>query len=198
MTPARLSAFRWTAAVLLAVAAILLVDSRSTGVGGADSAGYANTARQILERRIVVPVDGPRELGLGADWDPVFRPLAEAEGPEPGTMVPFYPPGFPLHIALAVAALGWKLGPFVVSPLLGIASLVLTYLLGRELGLARGFSLLGAVMLAGCTIFITGAVQPMSDVATLCWSTAAILCALRARSRGGAWALLSGAAFGVA
>lgn len=189
--------FRWIAAVAIAGYAVLLFDSLSGGLGGSDSAGYANTARDIVAGRIVVAVEALARLELDESWSRVFIPLAEHPGRRPGTMVPYYPPGFPLHVALFSLVAGWQTGPFLVSPLLAIAALVLTYLLARELTLSRPFSFAAAALLAGCTPFIAQALQPMSDVAATAWCAAAVLCALKAR-RATVWAAASGVAFGVA
>ncbi|MEO8190770.1 MAG: hypothetical protein ABI682_10565 [Acidobacteriota bacterium] len=50
--------------------------------------------------------------------------------------------GPPLHFAAAAWFLGWDFGPFVVSPLAAVVSLLLLYLVAREIGLSRasGFS----------------------------------------------------------
>ena len=189
--------FRWIAAVAIAGYAVLLFDSLSGGVGGSDSAGYANTARDIVAGRIVVPVEALARLDLDESWSRVFIPLAEHPGRRPGTMVPYYPPGFPLHVALFSLVAGWQTGPFLVSPLLAIAALVLTYLLARELTLSRPFSFAAAALLAGCSPFIAQALQPMSDIAATAWCASAVLCALKAR-RAPRWAAASGVALGVA
>jgi hypothetical protein len=185
--------------VLVAAAAFGAVLCRRAvrGVGGSDQAGYANMARDIAEGRIVLPVAGLAELGLDAKWAPVFTPLAHEPGPRPGTMVPYYPPGFPLHLAAAAALGGWSAAPFFVSPISALLCVGLTYVLGRELGLSKGLALGGAAVLGAWDVFLFHAIQPLSDVAATLWATAAVVAALRARRRRG-WALASGAAFGMA
>jgi len=112
-------------------------------------------------------------------------------------MAPLYPPGLPLHLAPAGMLGGWSFAPFLIVPLLAVASLVLLFLVARELGLSRGLSSAGAVLFAACPIFFGMAIQPMSDVPATAWVLAVILFALRAR-RQPAWAIAAGAAFGVA
>ncbi len=187
---------------LLALVALIVYGARlirhvGTGVGGSDASGYANTARDIVAGRIVVPIEPLDRLELPERLAPAFIPLAHQQGRDPRTMVPFYPPGFPLHVALASIVAGWERGPFLVTPVLAVLCLLLTFLLGRELGLSRPLAAAGAAILGMCTVFLFQAVQPMSDVAAAVWSVAAILCALRSR-RGDAWALAAGAAFGMA
>ena len=192
---------RALAAVLVVAAAAVygsvLLRRAVRGVGGSDQAGYANTARDIAAGRIVLPVAGLAELGLDANWAPVFTPLAHEPGPRPGTMVPYYPPGFPLHLAAAAAIGGWSAAPFFVSPITALLCVGLTYVLGRELGLSKGLALAGAVVLGAWDVFLFHAIQPLSDVAAALWATASVVAALRARRRRG-WALASGAAFGMA
>jgi len=142
-------------------------------------------------------VTGPDLLGLPNDYDRIFMPLAYDPGPRPGTMSTGYPIGFPMLIALGALIAGWEYGPFLVTPIVGLLSLLLIYLAGLELGLSRGFSIAGAIMLAASPTFIHMATQPMSDAIAMFWSLSAILAALRSRKRDG-WALLAGAAFGMA
>jgi hypothetical protein len=192
---------RWIAAAVVAVVALgfaaVLFRSAVRGVGGSDQAGYANTARDIAAGRIVVPVAGLAELGLDAKWAPVFTPLAHEPGPRSGTMVPFYPPGFPLQLAAAAALGGWSDAPFYVSPLAALLCVGLTYALGRELGLSVAQALCGSAILGAWNVFLFHAVEPLSDVTAALWATAAVVAALRARRRHG-WALIAGAAFGMA
>ena len=187
----------FTAAVAFLAYARLLLWHASFAAGGSDSSGYINTARLILTGRIVEPVAALKLLDLPQGFLPVFLPLAFEPGPRPGTMVPFYPPGLPLHIAFSSLVAGWTYGPFIVSPLAALMSLFLVFLLGRELGLSRLFSAAGAAILALCPVFLFIAEQPMSDIVATMWSLAAILFALRSRRREG-WAIAAGAAFGMA
>ncbi len=175
----------------------LLFWHASFSVGGSDSSGYANTARLILAGRVVEPVEALKHLELPPNFVRIFIPLAFEPGPRPGTMVPFYPPGLPLHIAFAGLVAGSNYGPFVVSPLAALISVFLIYLVGRELGLSRLFSIAGAAVLALCPVFVFMAEQPMSDIVATMWSLAAILFALHSRRRE-TWAAAAGAAFGFA
>jgi 4-amino-4-deoxy-L-arabinose transferase-like glycosyltransferase len=100
-------------------------------------------------------------------------------------------------MALGALIVGWEYGPFLVPPMVGLLSLLLIYLVGLELGLPRGFSIAGAIMLAASPTFIHYSTQPMGDAAAMFWSLAAILAALRSR-KGDGWALVAGAAFGMA
>ncbi|HTY43059.1 MAG TPA: glycosyltransferase family 39 protein [Thermoanaerobaculia bacterium] len=170
---------------------------RTVAVGGSDTAGYACTARDIAAGTLVLPVEAPSRLGLDERLTMEFIPLAHELGPKPGTMVPYYPPGFPIHIALAATAFGWESAPFLVSPILAVLCLLLVYQLGRELGLSRPEAAAGALILGAWAVFVFHAIQPMSDMAATVWATAAVVAGLRARQTPG-WALAAGAAFGLA
>ena len=183
-------------AALLALG-VLLFTHATGAVGGSDSAGYANAARDLLDGHIVSTIDGPARLSLEARWDPIFTPLAHQPGPRPGTMVPYYPPGFPLHLALAALLGGWPTALLAVSPAAGVLFAALVFVLCRELGLSRPFAAAGAAILAAWVVFLFQAVQPMSDMTAGLWSTASLVAALRARRRA-AWAAVAGMAFGLA
>ncbi len=175
----------------------LLIWKTSFAVGGSDSSGYANTAKMLAGGRVVAPVEAPGRLDLPDRFDRAFMPLAFEPGPRPHTMVPFYPPGFPLHLAAAGIIGGWEYAPFFVSPLAALLLVLATYFLARELGLSRAFACAAAAILAACGVLLFQAVQAMSDVVAAVWATGAVLFALRSRKRE-AWAAAAGVAFGVA
>jgi dolichyl-phosphate-mannose-protein mannosyltransferase len=183
--------------IVLLIYGYVLASRASYTVGGSDSTGYAQLARSILKGEIVRRVTGPDLLGLPNGFDRIFMPLSYDPGPRPGTMSPGYPIGFPMHMALGALIGGWEHGPFLVTPIVGALSLLLIYLVGLELGLPRGFSIAGAIMLAASPTFIHYSTQPMSDAVAMFWSLSAILAALRSRKLDG-WSLLAGAAFGMA
>ena len=181
----------------LVIYGFLVVSHAYYAVWGADATGYANTARSILERQIVQPLAALDQLELSDQFIYLFSPLGYEQGPRPRTIAPIYPVGVPLHMAGAASIIGWKFGPFLVSPLAAVLSLLLVYLVGRELGLTRRLAIAGAAMLALNPTFCLAAIQPMSDAPATCWSLAAILAALRSRGRE-VWGLPAGAAFGMA
>ena len=120
-------------AVLFLAYALVLFHHTSFSAGGSDSSGYVNGARLLAHGRAHEPIRGLARLGLSSDFAAVFTPLGYTAARQPGAMVPSYPPGFPLHMALASLLAGWNSGPFLVSPIAGLACLALLYLLGREL-----------------------------------------------------------------
>jgi len=174
-----------------------LLEHASYAVGGADGSGYARIARSLLNGNLVQRVTELDQFNLPDEMLRSFIPLAYTPGPGARTMTPFYPVGLPLHMAAGALIAGWDYGPYLVGPLAALMSLVLIYLIGLELGLSRGFSLAGAMLLGAGATFIFMALWPMSDIVATCWALAAIWASLRSAKRD-AWALLAGAAFGMA
>ncbi|HEY0156229.1 MAG TPA: glycosyltransferase family 39 protein [Thermoanaerobaculia bacterium] len=181
----------------LAIAALLvyagvLVAYRGGTAGGADSSGYLNQSRLWRSGTLSVPLEIPRQLGLPPA---LFIPLGFVPGTEAGTMVPSYPAGLPLHLAL-FALVGGESAQSLVSPLAAACCILLLYLIARRLGVARDWSITAAAALALCPVTLFQAVQPMSDVLATFWTLAAVWCALRNRDRT-VYALAAGAAFGI-
>src|SRR5512144_2503843 len=149
---------------LLVGYAFALFHHTSYAAGGSDSSGYLNAARLFASGRATEPIRGLNRLALTQDFAPIFVPLGYTALERPSVMAPSYPPGLPLHMALAARIGGWTRAPFLVSPLAGIACLVLLYFLGRELRLPPAFAAAGCALLAFFPTFVFQALQPMSDV----------------------------------
>src|SRR5678809_1157742 len=96
----RVSLAGGVAALFLAYA-LVLFHHTVFAVGGSDSSGYLNAARLFSEGRVTTPIRGLRRLGFTNEFADNFIPLGFTSGPRPGTMAPSYPPGLPLHMALA-------------------------------------------------------------------------------------------------
>jgi hypothetical protein len=175
----------------------ILVKSTVYAAGGSDSSGYLRLARSLLQGDVVPRATELDLLGLPDEFIRNFIPLAYDPGPRAGTMTSIYPVGMPLLMAVGALIGGWEYGPFLVNPIAGTLSLILIYLIGLELGLPRGFSIGGAIMLAASPTFVYMVLQPMSDAMAMFWGLVVIFGALRSRKRDG-WALLAGAAFGMA
>jgi len=185
-------------ALLFLAYALVLFHHTVFAAGGADSSGYMNAARLFSEGHATTRIRGLDRLALGPEFAEIFIPLGFSPGPRPGTMSPSYPPGLPLHMALAGHLSGWSRAPFFVSPIAALACLVLIYLLGRELRLSPALALAGSALLGFAPVFVFQAVQPMSDVVATAWALAAVLAANRARARPSAlWAAAAGVAFGI-
>jgi len=174
----------------------LLVSHLASVAGGTDSSGYLNAGRGFAAGRIVHDIPILRDLALDNSHTVMFTPLGFVGGRKPGTMVPAYPPGLPLHNALIARLTGSESAPFLISPLAAIAAILLLYALSRELGLSRLSACCAGVIFAICPTTIFQAVQPMSDVLASAYALLAILGAVRSR-RSDAWAFAAGAAFGI-
>jgi hypothetical protein len=174
----------------------LLARHASYSVGAADSSGYLNHARALARGEIARPIRALAALEL--DHVPLLAvlPLGFVRGQEDGTMVPSYPPGYPLHMAAFAALFGWETGPFLVSPLFALLGVIAFYALARELGLTPLESASGGALLALNPVYVFMGLQPMSDATATTWAILAVLLALRARRSPG-WALAAGAAFAV-
>lgn len=185
-----------TATAALLGYAVFLSRHASFAVGGADSSGYANAAKAVTRRTLVVPIADLDRFDLPASFGNVFTPLGYVLLPGGRTMAPMYPVGFPLHFALAGSLFGWEKAPYLVSPLAAVLCVILMYALGRELGLSGWLAAGGAVLLASCPVFVFQAVQPMSDVTATLWILAAVFASLKAH-RDRRWAAAAGFAAGV-
>lgn len=183
--------------LLLAGYGTFLCLNASTSVGGADSSGYFNASRMLLDGRTSEPARGMAELGLRQDQILIVNPLGYVPAARPESIASLYPPGFPLHVAAATVIPGLAKLPFFISPIAAVASIVLMFLLAREAGVSRLGSFCGAAVLAACPVLIFQAIQPMSDVVALAWSLATILLALKSQ-RSTPAAVLSGICFGIA
>jgi dolichyl-phosphate-mannose-protein mannosyltransferase len=164
-------------------------------VGGPDSSGYMNEARMFAAGQLKAPVTPLRTMKLPISFTHCFTPLGFLTAPK-GRMVPSYPPGLPLHFAVAGKLGGWNRAPYLVVPLLATLSLILMYGIARELRLSRVWSLVASALLASIPIFLSSAIQPLSDDAALFWALVAMYCALRANRRA-ALAIVAGIAFGI-
>jgi hypothetical protein len=184
-----------TVVLLIAAYAIVLVTNRVRVAGGADSSGYLNQADLWRKGHLIVPLDLPRQLGVPIDLFNAFIPLGFVPGPRAGTMVPSYPAGLPLHMAL-FSILGGRQAAFLVVPFAAVATVLLVYVLSRDLKLPQSWAAGAAAVVGLCPVFVFHGIQPMSDVLATFWSVAAITCALRS-TRGARWAAIAGLCAGV-
>ena len=164
----------------LVLYAAILIAHRCGVAGGADSSGYLNQAR--LWRSGTLSLEVPSEKHI---------PLGFVKGTRPNTMVPSYPPGLPLHMAL----LGDR-GSAFLSPLAAIGCLLLLVRIARELGIDHANALAAAMILALSPVFIFQSLQPMSDVVSTFWALVCVWCAIRGRERT-SFAIAAGVAFGI-
>jgi hypothetical protein len=162
--------------------------------GGSDSSGYLNSARLLRDGHWSVPLPRPAGAVESPSWKGpataadrmpavMFIPLGFALQPTAHaggeTMVPTYPVGLPLMIALASAILPISAAvpaTILFHLLLGI---LLTYALARSFSLSPRWSLVLAAVLALSPLYLFMGLQTMSDVAALAWIAAAVVLARR-------------------
>ena len=144
----------------------------SDEASGADSYGYVTQAEMLsgghLER-------AESALAPAATWPNGRRSLAPLGWlpAEAGSMVPVYPPGYPLLMAGArLIHAQWM---FAVVPLAGAATLLAVIFLARAIGRAD-VGVAAATLLASSPAFLMSLVVPMSDMpATAAWAVATTL-----------------------
>lgn len=165
---------------LLVICAAILAPNVSRSAGGSDSSGYLNAARFLAEGRTHEEIAVLRALHLPPDMAFRFLPLGFAQRQNRVEIAPSYPVGLPAHMVLFTIFLGWNLGPFVVSPLATLGSIVVMALLVRRLGFSRLLAFFAAAALAAFPTVIFQGLQPMSDVLAMFWALVALYALVRA------------------
>jgi len=166
--------------VLAALALYLGVHYGSFAAAGSDSYGYVSQARLWLAGIPRVEQPWVQDFAWpNREW--VFSPLGYRPFSSDGTLVPIYPAGLPMIMAVFLAVLGDN-GPFYVVPVLGACTLWFTYLLGKETTGSRAVAVMAAALVLASPVFLTHLLVPMSDVpAAAGWTLVAVL-ALKQRS----------------
>jgi len=194
MTPRQV---RLLLAVILAAWAWVLANYGTGVAGGADSSGYYNLARSLAQGRsteVLRPISG---VAMQSYHPLYFTPLGFAPEGRPGELLPVYPPGLPVHLALAAPIVGWEHAGVLVNTLAGIAALLLVYHLARRFELPAGWALVSVVLFAMFPVTVLYFTNMFSDGLATAWCAAAIACAL-AGHRSSRFTALAGVAFGVA
>src|SRR5688500_12462744 len=124
--PRRAQWYVWLGVIALVAYAVLIWTRSTIAAGGSDSSGYLNSARLFAAGRLEVPVRIPAEMagreGISASR---FQPLGFFAFENDRRLVPTYPTGFPLHVALAAKIFGWSWGIRLVEVLGALAGLCL-------------------------------------------------------------------------
>jgi hypothetical protein len=158
---------RWSRWIAGAAAIASLVIALQWGVfaaGGADAYGYVSQAAIWAEGHLsardplatVAPIVGPAAAPLGYQMGRVA-----------GSIVPTYPAGLPMLMAIAIR-IGGASAAYVVVPLAGALAVWLTYLLGVRIADARA-GVVAAILVAFTPIFLFQSLEPMSDVPATAW-----------------------------
>ena len=166
--------------VAMGLAVYLGVHYGSFAAAGSDSYGYLSQARLWLHGIPRVEQPWVQDFAWkNREW--IFSPLGYRPFSPDGTIVPTYPAGLPILMALFLGALGEN-GPFYVVPILGALAVAFTYLLGKEATGSRTVSALAAVMLLASPVFLTHVLVPMSDVPAAAGWTLMVVLVLKERT----------------
>jgi hypothetical protein len=186
---------RWITAGAACLASVTVVLGLTYGTfvaGAADAYGYVSQAALWANGSVIV--DAP--LAADATWPDAawaLTPVGYRPARQHGAMVPVYPPGLPLTMAVMKLAFG-ETGVYLVVPLLGGLAVWLTYLFGREIyGPPAG--LFAAVALFASPVFLLQLMAPMSDVPATAWWLLSVVLGLKAGPR---WVIASGFAAAIA
>jgi hypothetical protein len=195
------------AVVALALYAALLARFMDPYAAGSDTSGYLNHAKLLGAGHLHVAM---RALpGLPPDRAPydIYTPLGLKPAPNGHGLVPTYPSGLPLLILIAARVVGWGRAISLVIGGHAFGGVLLTYALGRRLGLGPAWAALGATAIAVSPLYLLYSVQIMSDVPSMVWIVAAVLAAWQAgekrkaegeKGKGCLWAMAAGAALALA
>jgi hypothetical protein len=175
---------RWAPLFVAVLSASVLVTGLCLGVraaGASDVYGYVSQAE--LWEKGNLHVAFPEVLSV-VPWPHAkesLSPLGYWPGVGGHDLVPIYPPGLPLLMALFRRIFGGE-GQYLVGPCAGALAVWLTFWLGRRLTGRASVGAASAVLLAGSPAFLSSLVWPMSDLpVTVAWGVAMCL------SLGGSW-----------
>ena len=165
---------RATLPVVVVLGLYVGVHYGSFAAAGSDSYGYVSQARLWLSGIPRVEQAWVQEFSWpNREW--MFSPLGYRPLSADGTIVPTYPAGLPILMAVFLAVIGDS-GPFYVVPVLGAFTLWFTYLLGTAAAGSRTVGAAAALLLLASPVFLTHLIVPMSDVpAAAGWTLAAVL-----------------------
>lgn len=140
--------------------------------GGSDAYGYVSQAEVWASGTFRFDEPLIREFAGRVDRD-VFVPLGYRAVGETGTVVPMYPPGLPMVMAVFHRLAGRE-AVFYVVPLLAGLAILATYVIGTRLG-GQTVGVGAAVLLAVSPSFLFQlTAAPMSDVPVTAWWAAVL------------------------
>jgi len=161
-------------ALAIAVAA-LGISKASFVAGDSDAFGYVSEADLIAHGSLSIDQQFVRTMPWPfADWS--FSPAGYRPATVRGVIVPTYPAGVPLIMALFQRVAG-PIAVFYVVPLLGAIGVWATAALGTAVH-RRLTGMVAALLLATSPIFLVELMAPASDVGATAWWTIALVCAV--------------------
>ena len=146
--------------------------------GGADASGYVSQSELWARGRLQVRQPMAERVSW-PDREWTFSPLGFRPATMRAHMVPTYPPGLPVLMAVA-RVVGGERALYLVVPASALLLLVATYGLGVELGGVMS-GVLAVTLIAVSPTFLHMVVQPMSDVPAAAFWTIGLLLAWKAR-----------------
>ncbi len=139
--------------------------------GPNDSGGYLNSAKLMVNGELTA---APRTI-FGADDDldiTAYLPITfHANGHR---MVPEYPVGWPLEVALFGKIIGLARGIPTLILLQLLLGVLVTQRFARTFGLPTGWAWLAAGIVGLSPVYLFEGLQPVSDVPALLWVTTAV------------------------
>ncbi len=182
LSDARLRRLEPALIVVAFVAMLVVLTHFATGIAGdSDPFGYVSEAILLSQGQILQPEHVFGLVGLPEDTfitSPVgFEPYTSS------TLVPTYPFGYPLLMALGIRVAGLP-AAYLVTPLLAAGTVVLTYLLGR-IWLGRLGGLVAAFLVFIFPNFLYSSFMEWSDVPATFFAVLSLY--LLFRPRAGKW-----------
>ena len=175
---------RWIAIAAAIASAVIAVYYGIFAAGGADAYGHVSQAALWAGGHL----SAPDPLAAVAPLvGPSAAPLGYQISRTQGLIVPTYPAGLAIVMAIA-STIGGASAVYFVVPLFGGLAVWLTYALGVRIADARA-GVLAAILVLSSPIFVFQSLEPMNDVPATAWWLLAWLLAL---SRGGGAVFASG------
>jgi hypothetical protein len=158
---------RWSGWIAGAIAIASVAVAIHWGIGaagGADAYGYVSQAALWAEGHLSArdPL-----AAIAALVGPAAAPLGYQMAATPGAIVPTYPAGLPILMAIAIR-IGGPSAAYLVVPLSAGLVVWLTYLLASRIAGGRA-GLIAAILVAFSPIFLFQSLEPMSDVPATAW-----------------------------
>ncbi len=163
---------------------------------GSDQSGYLNAAKLIASGKLHEKQRAIEGIAESEISQTAYLPLGFAASSR-GEIVPTYPLGLPILIALTSFFVGFSAASHVVICLHSLGSLILIYRLARTLNLEKFWAVLATVLLAINPLFVSYSLHLMSDMPSLFWCGLAVFSALKTKEKS-SWVIVAGAALGMA
>jgi 4-amino-4-deoxy-L-arabinose transferase-like glycosyltransferase len=149
-------------------------------IGGADSYGYVS-ASQLIAKGLLIDAAPIAEWLSLPNRLAIASPLGWTPSPDGAGIVPTFPLGLPLLMALFGAAGGTD-AVFFVAPVTAAITLLLVHRLARA-WYDADTALFATALVAWNPLLITYAKQPMSDVPATMWIVLAMALAIRSTAK---------------